>query len=71
MSTRITKSILFNALERLNSIARGRYRLDGAYGGWKLMTENYRDISIRGSKREIYWIIQAIINTLLEEREYE
>jgi hypothetical protein len=69
-----TIEVLRRAVDYLNKISRGRYRLEGAYGGWKLSME------IEGSgmvdvtpgfvpKSQLLYTINAIIRYLeLEER---
>lgn len=62
---RITKDILKNKVEYLNSIANKKYDVDYAYGDARLvLVSEYggvTEISPRGTKTEIGTIIDAII----------
>lgn len=62
---KMTKDILRNKVEYLNSIARQKYDVDYAYGGAKLVLVSEHggvtEISPRGTKTEIGVIIDAII----------
>jgi hypothetical protein len=70
---RINRKDLENALERLNHISKQKYRIDGAYSGWKLErlingTTAVDDVTYGfRPAREIYDIIWAIIKYVEQE----
>lgn len=72
---------LESAVKLLNQNSKGKYRLDGAYGGWRLVqmvkcrdsdpdADSYgcvKDIGYRGSKSEVYYAILTTLNYLSAE----
>ena len=74
MTQRITEADMRGALDRLNGQTKRKYRLDGAYGGWRIVVEekgsSINDIGYRGSKAETYYAIQTV-NKVLEAEKRE
>ena len=72
MTQRITEADMRGALDRLNGQTKRKYRLDGAYGGWRLVVNekgsSINDIGFRGSKAEVYYTIQTINHVLEAEK---
>ena len=65
--SRISQKDLELSIKRLNEVSKRTYILDGAYGGWKLSVQEkgtcQSDVSLGfGSKSEVYYIVQAILN---------
>lgn len=71
---RVTDSMLESALRVLNSMSRRKYRIERAYGGYRLIVEipdsdgAVADVSARMSKSELYYTIHAIIKYLEQEK---
>ena len=69
------------AVKLLNQNSKAKYRLDGAYGGWRLIqmvkcrdsdpdSDYYgcvKDLGYRGSKSEVYYTVCTILNYLSAE----
>ena len=61
-SNRTTKADLEAIVQRLNAITEGNYSIDGAYGGFRLVSGGGgRDISPRLTKSELAGWIEAFI----------
>jgi hypothetical protein len=70
---RVSVEALKRAVEDLNKVTKNRYRLEGAYGGWKLVKEVENSSGLVDvtpgfiSKSELLFVINAIIKVLEEE----
>jgi hypothetical protein len=62
MAERITKTDLQKHILRLNTATGQDYDLDWAYGGVRVVrSEGSYDVTVRGSKREIYNILRGMV----------
>jgi PHP family Zn ribbon phosphoesterase len=72
---RVTTEALKRAVEDLNKVTRNRYRLESAYGGWKLVKEVENSSALVEvtygfvPKSQLYYTIQAILKILQFEEE--
>lgn len=66
----ITMKDLEGAVALLNRVSKRHYLIDGAYGGYKLVAVEGNgeiDIGCRGTKTEVYYVVQALIRYRREE----
>jgi len=68
MTERVSRKQLEALIDELNRGSRGRYKLGGAYGGWKL-EQTYTDTSGRSDvtygyapKKELYYNLLGILS---------
>jgi hypothetical protein len=67
--TRITQGHLERQVDILNSMTGGGYVLGWAYGGVRLEKDNgSRDISPRGTKRQVSEYVTTVIQVLSQEQ---
>jgi len=72
MSNRVTKEILDRQIEWLNTLTGGTYSLGYAYGGLRLEAEaGGRDVSPRGTKRQISTMLGVTIRVVLDLQQRE
>lgn len=61
---RITEKLLDNRIKNINNSTGRKYSLEYAYGGVKLVhpyeTGGYTDESYRMTKREMYYVLEAL-----------
>lgn len=69
---RVTKSDLYRLIDILNNESKKNYGLDIAYGGYKLVRKYKngakKDISLRVTCREMYYVLNALVNYACEEK---
>lgn len=69
---RVTKTMLHNMINSINSKTKNTYALDIAYGGYRLvkMCENggESDCSYRVTAKEMYYILYALDEVLYREK---
>lgn len=68
---RITKKDLDIMLRDLNRLTNNNYYLSYAYGKVRLVVKEgngERNISVAGTKKEVYYVMDSIVNVLIQER---
>ena len=73
--SRITMKDLESVIRNLNDASKRHYRLDRAYGGWKVVVDEgpgIRDLTLGFcSKSEVYYQVLAILEYLSHEAHLE